>query len=423
MGKYDLAIKFGKNLVSDVIKCSKSCKKIDILKKSSLFQKTKITNPVVVGDTFEYLNTLKTSFTKQISLLSKEQRQSLNAYTQLEGFEKLNSWLRQPENLNIENWRDALIHKNMLYHSSNIDDSLKCLEAPFDFTVYRGISHLNLDDILKLRGKNLTDLGYGSSSLSPKVAENFGDVVFKIKIKKGMNCGYLDDMSDFKDIEQEVLLPRGYTIKIGDVKPYKNSDGKIKYLVNAEMQKTSKPKSIKTYYNSLCLGKYPEFDFLSDVEQAGLNLSNNQLLAIKSVENINKYLKNPNIKKTIRILSEDKTTIKEIPIQEIMEARIANIDNVLQLVKSSEPRTVYFNKSELILSNGLNTNIEESFINKGYIICKASINKNNAIRSQNMCKLELPEGTNFYFDERNGNIILPRFIKIVGRDSSYKLVR
>ena len=131
----------------------------------------------------------------------------------------------------------------------------------------------------------------------------------------------------------------------------------------------------------------------------------------------------PNIKKTIRILSEDKTTIKEIPIQEIMEARIANIDNVLQLVKSSEPRTVYFNKSELILSNGLNTNIEESFINKGYIICKASINKNNAIRSQNMCKLELPEGTNFYFDERNGNIILPRFIKIVGRDSSYKLVR
>ena len=118
MGKYDLAIKFGKNLVSDVIKCSKSCKKIDILKKSSLFQKTKITNPVVVGDTFEYLNTLKASFTKQISLLSKEQKQSLNAYTQLEGFEKLNSWqndqeLRE-ESLNLPSKTENYINQSLL---------------------------------------------------------------------------------------------------------------------------------------------------------------------------------------------------------------------------------------------------------------------------------------------------------------------
>ena len=383
---------------------------VKVIHRATSFESFGLKMKQLTSDIFECSDSIKPRFNKQITMLTKEQRASINAYTQAVGFENLNYWLRQPRNLNIKNWKEVLAHRNMLYHISNIDDGLRILKAPCDFTTYRGIDHLTLDDIVKLKGKNLTDLAYGSSSLSQEVAENYGDIVFRINIKKGMNCGYIDVISDFKHVEDEVLLPRGYTIKIGDIKPYKNSKGKTKYLVEAELQPMSKPKPIKTYYDSLNLGKYPEFDFLSDIEQAHLDLSHKQLLAIKNVKNINKYLQNPNTKKTIRTLSKDGTTITEIPIQEIMESRISSIDSVLQSVKSSEVRTVYLNESEL-LSNCLNANIGESFVNKGYTICQATINGNSSTLPQKVYKLELPQGTSFYFDKQSGNIILPRDIK------------
>lgn len=410
MSIFGVAIKSGKNLLLESFKCSKYSLKTSISSiKSSIFQCPKVRNPMREGDIFECSNTIKTAFEKQINMLSKEQRKSINAYTQPEGFNKLNSWFREPDNLRITDWKDALKHKNMLYHASNIDDALTAIKAPCDLTVYRGIDHFTVSDILKFKGKNLTDLAYGSSSLSQEVAENFGDIILKIKVSKGMNCGYIDNISDFKNVEHEILLPRGYTIKIGDVLPYTNTKGKTKYIVEAEMLNNSKPKPIKAYYDSLKLDRFTEFEFLSDVEQASLNLSDKQLLAIKNVRNINKYLKNPTINKTIKTITDDGRTIKEIPAQLIYESRIANIDSVLQSVKSSAARTVYFNDAELVLSKS--SNVQETYVNNGYTICHATMNMDSSIPAQNLCKLEIPKGANFYFDQQSGNIILPRNTK------------
>ncbi len=422
MSLLSVTIKSGKSLLLDGVKCSKYSKNLNSFNvKSSIFPAHKVCKPNL-GEYFECSNTIKTAFAKQINMLSKEQRKSLNAYTQSEGFDKLNSWLRVPDNLRITNWKDALKHKNMLYHASNIDDALAVLKAPCDLTVYRGIDHLTMSDILKLKDKSLTDLAYGSSSLSQSVAENFGDIILKIKVKKGMNCGYIDSISDFGHVEHEVLLPRGYTIKIGKVIPYTNTKGKTKYIVEAEMLNNSKPKPIKTYFDSLKLDRFTEFEFLSDVEQVSLNLSDKQLSAIKNVRSINKYLKNP--AKTIKTLSEDGMTIKEIPVQKIIESRIANIDSVLQSVKSSAARTVYFNEAELVLSK--NSNIQGTYVNNGYTICRVTMNMDSSIPAQNLCKLEIPKGANFYFDQQSGNIILPRDTKFkttnISSDGSKKVI-
>jgi hypothetical protein len=100
----------------------------------------------------------------------------------------------------------------------NIDSAFESTEAPFDYTVYTGLSERYKPE--KIRpGSDYIFRGYISTSLSYDVAissfteGNDAPVVLQIEIKKGQRSIYTDAISSNPG-ELETLLPRGSRVKV-----------------------------------------------------------------------------------------------------------------------------------------------------------------------------------------------------------------
>ena len=100
----------------------------------------------------------------------------------------------------------------------NIDSAFENTEAPFDYTVYTGLSERYKPEKIK-SGSEYIFRGYISTSLSYDVAissfteGNDAPVVLQIEIKKGQRSIYTDAISSNPG-ELETLLPRGSRVKV-----------------------------------------------------------------------------------------------------------------------------------------------------------------------------------------------------------------
>ena len=101
-----------------------------------------------------------------------------------------------------------------------LDSAFEETSAPFDYTVYSGLSSRYNPDKFQINGEYIFR-GYVSTSLDFDTAiggfADVGDteqpVVLQIEIKKGQKSIYLDAISDNSG-ERETLLPRGSKIKV-----------------------------------------------------------------------------------------------------------------------------------------------------------------------------------------------------------------
>ena len=105
---------------------------------------------------------------------------------------------------------------------SNIDSAFESTEAPFDYTVYTGLSPRYKPEKIK-SGADYIFRGYISTSLSYNTAissftegegiTNNSPVVLQIEIKKGQKSIYTDAISSNPG-EMETLLPRGSKVNV-----------------------------------------------------------------------------------------------------------------------------------------------------------------------------------------------------------------
>jgi hypothetical protein len=100
----------------------------------------------------------------------------------------------------------------------NIDSAFENTEAPFDYTVYTGLSERYKPEKIK-PGTDYIFRGYISTSLSYDVAisgfteGNDAPVVLQIEVKKGQKSIYTDAISSNPG-ELEALLPRGSRVRV-----------------------------------------------------------------------------------------------------------------------------------------------------------------------------------------------------------------
>jgi hypothetical protein len=134
-------------------------------------------------------------------------RQAILNYTSLY-YESINSKLRTGQSLDKE---EAGIAGHM--------DSITKQEFKAPVTVYRGVGDKGQEFLDAARksldaGGTLTDHGYGSVSLDPKIAGTLyatgNSVVFQMQIKRG---AYIAPVSSYQT-EQEIIVPRGMKYRV-----------------------------------------------------------------------------------------------------------------------------------------------------------------------------------------------------------------
>lgn len=127
-----------------------------------------------------------------------------------------------------------------------------------DTTLYRAMSVKSTDRLMGdiIRGSGtITDPGYGSASGDRDAVEDFkgttdNTVVFEIKARKGQPVLVLgDDLSDTAMMQtpQEVLLPRGYRLRIDKVSS-RRRDGQMVWTVQATYEGAD-PQAITAAFN------------------------------------------------------------------------------------------------------------------------------------------------------------------------------
>lgn len=151
--------------------------------------------------------------------LSINEKTALKAYSS-EPFDKLstnyidmNNHLRGKDKSPSKETRQAI---------KQVDTALTKGSLQQDTTVFRGFPPSVLgNDPSKLIGKTITDKAYTSTSLSERVAGQFGNTVAEIRIPKGAKAGLMDatltkaDLKQFgRDPEHELLLPRNSKFRI-----------------------------------------------------------------------------------------------------------------------------------------------------------------------------------------------------------------
>jgi uncharacterized protein len=134
-------------------------------------------------------------------------RQAILNYTSM-SYESINSKLRTGQSLDKE---EAGIAEHM--------DSITKQEFKSPVTVYRGVGDKGQEFLDAARksleaGGTLTDHGYGSVSLDPKIAGTLyatgNSVVFQMQIKRG---AYIAPVSSYQT-EQEIIVPRGMKYRV-----------------------------------------------------------------------------------------------------------------------------------------------------------------------------------------------------------------
>ena len=148
-------------------------------------------------------------------LFDETELQAISNYT-ADGYQAINRYLYKGHD-------DGATPENDQYLADNInalDSAFEETQAPFDYTVYSGLSSRYSADKFQLGGEYVFR-GYISTSLDFNTAiGGFADVgasdqpvVLQIEVKKGQKSIYLDAVSDNSG-ERETLLPRGSKVKI-----------------------------------------------------------------------------------------------------------------------------------------------------------------------------------------------------------------
>lgn len=181
--------------------------------------------------------------------LTPEDRQFLSDYVEDgRSYREINDALRGNREMTPE-MADKVDH---------LDSITTRAKLPGDTTLYRAMSVRSVDKIVgQIYGKEtITDLGYGSASGDPDAVEDFKGtgpqtVVFRIKAKKGQPVLVLgDDLSDqaMMQTAQEVILPRGYKLKVDKVDG-RRRDGVMVLTVDATYEGASEPEPLTAAFN------------------------------------------------------------------------------------------------------------------------------------------------------------------------------
>lgn len=139
-----------------------------------------------------------------------DELEALDIYTS-EGYDDINRYLYKGHDEATNKQKSAYIERTVDILDSAFEDT----EAPFNYTVYTGLSKRYNAKNFKL-GMEYIFRGYVSTSLDYHMALNvFGDsgILLQIDIKKGQQSIYVDGVSSHEG-EQETLLPRGSKVRV-----------------------------------------------------------------------------------------------------------------------------------------------------------------------------------------------------------------
>lgn len=130
-------------------------------------------------------------------------------------YDSVNRYLYKGHDEGVDAKRDSEI-VGMI---NTMDAMFDQAEAPFDYTVYTGLSSRYKADKLAV-GQQYLFRGYLSTSLDPMVAasgytdtEKNGRIILQIEVQEGQKALHIEALSS-KEGEMETLLPRGSMIEI-----------------------------------------------------------------------------------------------------------------------------------------------------------------------------------------------------------------
>ena len=151
----------------------------------------------------------------QPDMFGDDELQALTDYTD-ETYGPINRYLYKGHDDGVTPEQDQQITSAI----SAMDSAFEETQAPFDYTVYSGLSSRYTPDKIQVKGEYLFR-GYVSASLDFNTAiGGFADVgnsdqpvVLQIEVKRGQKSIYMDAISSHPG-EQETLLPRGSKVQV-----------------------------------------------------------------------------------------------------------------------------------------------------------------------------------------------------------------
>lgn len=148
-------------------------------------------------------------------LFDSNEIDAIRNYT-ADGYQAVNRYLYKGHDDNATPEDDAYL-ANMI---NSLDSAFEETQAPFDYTVYSGLSSRYSANKFQVGGEYIfrgyvsTSLDFGTAiGLFSDVGETEQSIVLQIEIAKGQKSIYLDAISDNSG-ENETLLPRGSKIKV-----------------------------------------------------------------------------------------------------------------------------------------------------------------------------------------------------------------
>jgi SPP1 gp7 family putative phage head morphogenesis protein len=171
------------------------------------------------------------------------------SYYRASGYHQINGMLRDPDalwdQLRAErqySTADILeTQRELSTYIAKVDDSLAQVTTPEAVTVWRGTKidafGVTADELPRLVGTQISDLGYTSTSLHRNAGEKFYDwaaddgseaALMEIRVPAGTNVVPMNNAfpdSALLDDEEELILPRGSTFTVSDVTT--TSDGRL----------------------------------------------------------------------------------------------------------------------------------------------------------------------------------------------------
>lgn len=152
-------------------------------------------------------------WTAQIDF-TEEQFEALQEYTDTY-YDSVNRYLYKGHDEGVDAMRDSDIVRVI----SAIDSAFDEAQAPFDYTVYTGLSSRYKANKI-VEGEQYLFRGYLSTSLDANVAaggytdeSKDGRVLLQIDIKQGQKALHIDEISN-RQGELETILPRGSMVQI-----------------------------------------------------------------------------------------------------------------------------------------------------------------------------------------------------------------
>lgn len=152
------------------------------------------------------------------NIFDQNELSAIGFYTS-DGYENINRYLYKGADVDMSDDEIGQLEDFI----TNLDSAFESTEAPYNFSVYTGLSSRYDPDKFKV-GEEYLFRGYISASLDHNVAisqfstDSFGDlsekpIVLQIEISKGQRAIYTDAISTNPG-EMETLLPRGSKIKV-----------------------------------------------------------------------------------------------------------------------------------------------------------------------------------------------------------------